>query len=91
MAEILGLGLTHFPLLLGTDSYMAALLTGTLKDPDIPADVKINAFVKPAGHTLDHAADLLQGRDGSIEVVFVSHLPASAALWGPAFAELWSA
>ena len=31
----------------------------------------------PAGHALDHAADLLQGRDGSLEVVFVSHLPAS--------------
>ena len=42
----------------------------------------------PAGHALDHAADLLQGRDGSIEVVFVSHLPASAALSGPALAEI---
>jgi nucleotide-binding universal stress UspA family protein len=42
----------------------------------------------PAGHALDHAADLLQGRDGSIEVVFVSHLPASAAGWGAAFAEI---
>jgi nucleotide-binding universal stress UspA family protein len=40
----------------------------------------------PAGHALDHAADLLQGRDGSIEVVFVSQVPATAALWGPAFA-----
>ena len=45
----------------------------------------------PAGHALDHAADLLQGRDGSIEVVFVSHMPASAALWGPAFAEITQA
>jgi nucleotide-binding universal stress UspA family protein len=42
----------------------------------------------PAGHALDHAADLLRGRDGSIEVVFVSHMPASAALWGSAFAEI---
>jgi nucleotide-binding universal stress UspA family protein len=40
------------------------------------------------GHALNHAAELLQGRDGSIEVVFVSHWPASAALWGPAFAEI---
>jgi hypothetical protein len=40
MAEVLGLGLTHYPLLLGADSYMAALLMTTLKDPDIPADVK---------------------------------------------------
>ena len=45
----------------------------------------------PAGHALDHAADLLQGRDGSIEVVFVSHLPTSAALWGLAFAEMMQA
>jgi len=45
----------------------------------------------PAGHVLDHAAGRLQGRDRSIEVVFVSHVPASAALWGPAFAEITQA
>jgi nucleotide-binding universal stress UspA family protein len=43
---------------------------------------------EPARRALDHATDLLQGRDGSIEVVFVAHLPASAAVWGPAFAEI---
>jgi hypothetical protein len=36
MAEVLGLGLTHYPLLLGRDETMAALLRTTLKDPDIP-------------------------------------------------------
>jgi hypothetical protein len=40
MAEVLGLGLTHYPLLLGHDNTMANLLKSTLKDPDIPADLK---------------------------------------------------
>ena len=42
----------------------------------------------PAGRALERAADLLEGRDGLIEVVFVSQVPASAAFWGPAFAEV---
>ena len=40
MADILGIGLTHFPLLLGRDEYMAALLKTSMKDPDIPAESK---------------------------------------------------
>ena len=40
MADALGLGLTHFPLLGGLDEKMAILLRGTLKDPDIPAEEK---------------------------------------------------
>ena len=40
MAEILGLGLTHYPLLAGTDEHMADLLRWTLRDPDIPAAEK---------------------------------------------------
>src|SRR5271156_4951586 len=40
MGEVLGLGLTHFPLLLTDDENMDALLKVTLKDPDIPADAK---------------------------------------------------
>jgi hypothetical protein len=40
MAEVLGLGLTHFPLLLTDDANMDVLLKTTLKDPDIPADAK---------------------------------------------------
>ncbi|KLL11265.1 extradiol ring-cleavage dioxygenase [Protofrankia coriariae] len=36
MAEFLGLGLTHYPLLAGTDEHMAGLLRWTLQDPDIP-------------------------------------------------------
>src|SRR5882672_5010757 len=40
MAEVLGLGLTHYPMLLGRDQHMAALLKTSMKDPDIPDDVK---------------------------------------------------
>ena len=36
MAHFLGLGLTHYPLLAGTDEHMADLLRWTLTDPDIP-------------------------------------------------------
>jgi Catalytic LigB subunit of aromatic ring-opening dioxygenase len=36
VAEFLGLGLTHYPLLAGTDEHMAGLLRWTLADPDIP-------------------------------------------------------
>lgn len=34
----IGLGMTHYPLLAGTDERMADLLRWTLRDPDIPAD-----------------------------------------------------
>lgn len=40
MAEVLGLGITHYPMLAGADTHMANLLKSTLKDPDIPADRK---------------------------------------------------
>lgn len=40
MAHFLGLGITHYPLLAGTDEHMAGLLRWTLKDPDIPDAAK---------------------------------------------------
>jgi hypothetical protein len=40
MAHFLGLGLTHYPLLAGTDDHMASLLRWTLADPDIPETAK---------------------------------------------------
>jgi Catalytic LigB subunit of aromatic ring-opening dioxygenase len=40
MAHFLGLGMTHYPLLAGTDEHMAGLLRWTLADPDIPAVAK---------------------------------------------------
>ena len=43
MTEAIGLGMTHYPMLLTTDNLMARLLAGTLTDPDIPADEKDTA------------------------------------------------
>jgi hypothetical protein len=40
MSEFIGLGLTHYPSLLGLDGNMAWLLQWTLEDPDIPASAK---------------------------------------------------
>lgn len=40
MGDVIGLGMTHYPLLLGPDETMAALLHSTLKDPDIPETEK---------------------------------------------------
>src|SRR6201997_2848734 len=40
MAHFLGLGLTHYPLLAGTDEHMADLLRWTMADPDIPTEAK---------------------------------------------------
>ncbi len=40
MAEILGLGLSHYPPLSGFDDHMAGILRGRLADPDIPAEAK---------------------------------------------------
>src|SRR3954466_12753742 len=36
----------------------------------------------PARHALDLAADLLRDREGTLEVVYVAHLPAGTALSG---------
>jgi hypothetical protein len=47
MAEVLGVGLTHYPLLAGADTHMANLLKSALKDPDIPAEVKDPAAWRP--------------------------------------------
>jgi hypothetical protein len=40
MAQFLGLRMTHYPLLAGTDEHMAGLLRRTLNDPDIPDGLK---------------------------------------------------
>ncbi|WP_067903033.1 extradiol ring-cleavage dioxygenase [Nocardia vaccinii] len=40
MGDILGLGLTHYPMLAGKDQHMSSLLRMTLKDPDIPQSEK---------------------------------------------------
>ncbi|MEU8204835.1 hypothetical protein [Streptosporangium sp. NPDC049046] len=40
MADVIGLGMTHYPMVATDNANMASLLRGTLKDPDIPADRK---------------------------------------------------
>jgi hypothetical protein len=40
MAEILGIGMTHYPPLAGRDENMSGILRGTLRDPAIPAELK---------------------------------------------------
>ncbi len=35
-AEVIGLGMTHYPMLAGADTHMANLMKSVLKDPDIP-------------------------------------------------------
>lgn len=47
MADFLGLGLTHYPLLAGTDEHMAGLLRWTLADPDVPEAEKDPASWSP--------------------------------------------
>lgn len=42
----------------------------------------------PAGRALDAAVNLLQGRSGQIEVVYVAHMPSMAALSPGAVSEL---
>ena len=41
MAEILGLGLSHYPPLSSPDAAMSTILRMTLADPGIPSDVKL--------------------------------------------------
>lgn len=41
MAEILGLGLTHYPPLAGTDEHMVDILRWTLEDPGVPEDLRV--------------------------------------------------
>jgi hypothetical protein len=40
MNDFLAIGMTHYPLLAGTDERMADLLRWTLDDPDVPAELK---------------------------------------------------
>lgn len=40
MGNVIGLGITHYPMLAGTDDNMANLLKGTMRDPDIPESAK---------------------------------------------------
>src|ERR1700678_2798463 len=56
MARFLGVGMTHYPLLAGTDEHMAGLLRFTLRDPDIP-DAEKDPANWPASMRADWAGD----------------------------------
>lgn len=43
VSNVIGVGMTHYPMIITTDENMASLLRGTLKDPDIPAEAKDTA------------------------------------------------
>jgi len=49
MGDVIGLGLTHYPMLAGANERMADLLKVTLQDPDIPAAAKDRANWRPLG------------------------------------------
>ncbi|GAA2223556.1 hypothetical protein ACFY2R_18415 [Micromonospora olivasterospora] len=40
MSNVIGIGMTHYPMLAGADTHMANLMRTVLKDPDIPAERK---------------------------------------------------
>jgi hypothetical protein len=48
MAEVLGVGVSHYPPFSGRDADMAGILRGRLADPDIPASAKDPAGWPPA-------------------------------------------
>ena len=56
MAEILGLGLSHYPPLCSPDAQMAGILRTTLKDPGIPAQHK-DPLAWPAAMQAEWGAD----------------------------------
>ena len=72
MGDVLGLGITHYPLLAAPDERMADLLRVTLRDPDIPESAKDVANWPPLGQqewgtdggtaaAAAHRAKLLEG------------------------------
>jgi hypothetical protein len=56
MAEILGVGMTHYPPLAGRDENMAGILRKTLQDPSIPAEAK-NPANWPAPMRQEYGSD----------------------------------
>jgi hypothetical protein len=73
VASFLGLGITHYPLLAGTDEHMAGLLRWTLQDPDIPSEVKDPA-AWPAAMRAEWADDGGTAAAGRHRAELVAHL-----------------
>jgi hypothetical protein len=73
MSQFLGLGLTHYPLLAGTDEHMAGLLRWTLGDPGIP-DSKKDPENWPASMRGDWSDDGGTAAAGRHRAELVTHL-----------------
>lgn len=69
------------------DRYAPCVSTGTPPATDLRLLVGYDGS-PPAVRALDAAVNLLQGRAGAIEVVYVAHLPSMVALSAAAVAEL---
>ena len=92
MADLLLLGMTHYPLLATTDDMMAALLRNTLGDPAIPAGVADPANWSPAAQAewgddeartsaAAHRAALLEGFARSRDAI-EEFAPDAIFVWG---------
>ena len=92
MAELLLLGMTHYPPLAATDADMAGLLRGALKDPNLPPEEADPANWPPAmqaewGHdearasAAHHRAQLLDGF-GRARQALEDFAPDAILVWG---------
>jgi nucleotide-binding universal stress UspA family protein len=71
----------------GHEGYRAMMSNGTPPATDLRLVVGYDGS-PPSNRALDAAANLLQGRTGRVEVVYVAHMPSMAALSPGAVAEL---
>ena len=67
--------------------YLPAVSNGTLPATDLRLVVGYDGSA-PAARALDAAVNLLQGRAGRIDVLYVAHMPSMAALSAGAVTEL---
>lgn len=90
MAEFLGLGMTHYPMLAGTDEHMADLLRWTMADPDIPTNAKnpntwpvtmMQDWVDDVAAAAQHRADLLTNLD-RVRAALDDFRPDLVVVWG---------
>lgn len=92
MADLLLLGMTHYPLLATTDDMMAALLRNTLKDPLIPTEAADPANWSPAmqaewgidearASAVDHRAALRTGFSEA-RAALEEFQPDAILIWG---------
>jgi hypothetical protein len=92
MAEVLALGLTHYPPLCLPDQEMAGILSWTLNDPAIPAAAKDPAnwpapmreewgADRGAGAAARHRAELVAGFD-KVRAALDAFVPDVVVIWG---------